>query len=49
MYLTNHMFDFRHVFTRMGMELSFVDLQNPNNIKDQIKPNTKVIYDYNKL
>lgn len=35
---------FADVFTKMGLEFSFVDMSDPQNVKDAIKPNTKCIW-----
>ncbi|QVK19526.1 methionine gamma-lyase [Mycoplasmatota bacterium] len=35
---------FSHGLTRFGVEVTFVDASNPENVKNAIKPNTKVIY-----
>jgi len=35
---------FTHGLTRFGIEISMVDASNPENVKNAIKPNTKVIY-----
>lgn len=33
-----------HGITRFGVEVTFVDTTNPQNVKDAMKPNTKVVY-----
>lgn len=33
-----------HGITRFGVEVTFVDTANPQNVKDAMKPNTKVVY-----
>ena len=33
-----------HMLTKFGIEVSFVDMEDPENIKKEIKPNTKVIF-----
>ena len=34
----------REQFMNLGMEFSFVDFTDPQNVKDAIKPNTKLIF-----
>lgn len=35
---------FSHGLTRFGVEVTFVDASNPENVKNALKPNTKLIY-----
>lgn len=33
-----------HMLTKFGIEVSFVDMEEPENIKKEIRPNTKIIF-----